>query len=63
MRRCAPGGADVRESPSETSELLFRIEPSEEFALLDVTGRWAWGYRRSDHSVGYLLAECLLPVS
>lgn len=31
----------------------------DEFALLDVTGGWAWGYRRSDHKVGYLRAEAL----
>jgi dipeptidyl peptidase-like protein len=31
----------------------------EEFALLDVTGGWAWGYRRKDHKVGYLRVEAL----
>jgi hypothetical protein len=35
------------------------MKPGEEFALLDVTGGWAWGYRRSDHLVGYLPAEAL----
>jgi hypothetical protein len=49
----------VHESPSEASDVLFEIAAGEEFALLDVTGRWAWGYRRSDHRVGYILAEAL----
>jgi hypothetical protein len=26
-----------------------------------VTGCWAWGYRRSDHRVGYIKADCLKP--
>ena len=54
-------GADVHETASEGSAVLFRLSPGEEFALLDITGRWAWGYRRVDHRVGYLLAEHLAP--
>jgi len=37
------------------------MAPDEEFAMLDVTGCWAWGYRRSDHLVGYVKADCLQP--
>ncbi len=39
----------------QTSELLF----GEGFALLDLTGGWAWGYCLADHYVGYLAAEAL----
>jgi len=39
----------------QTSELLF----GEGFALLDLTGGWAWGYSLADHYVGYLSAEAL----
>src|SRR5438093_9752749 len=44
----------VRSSPADDSEALYEMIQGEEFALLDVTGRWAWGYRRPDHRVGYL---------
>lgn len=51
--------AAMRASPSldaeQTSELLF----GEGFALLDLTGGWAWGYSLADHYVGYLAAEAL----
>ncbi|MGE5721441.1 MAG: hypothetical protein ACM3YM_03190 [Sphingomonadales bacterium] len=60
MRRfCGPVPAPVHAEPSEGSELLFELAPGGEFALLDVTAGWAWGYRRSDHRVGYLRAELL----
>lgn len=39
----------------QTSELLF----GEGFALLDLTGGWAWGYSLADHYVGYLAADAL----
>lgn len=51
--------AVMRASPSldaeQTSELLF----GEGFALLDLTGGWAWGYCLADHYVGYLSADAL----
>ena len=39
----------------ETGILLY----GHGFALLDLTGNWAWGYRVSDHLVGYCLATTL----
>lgn len=51
--------AAIRSAPSldaeQTSELLF----GEGFALLDLTGGWAWGYCLADHYVGYLAADAL----
>ena len=51
--------AVIRAAPSldaeQTSELLF----GEGFALLDLTGGWAWGYSLADHYVGYLAADAL----
>jgi hypothetical protein len=44
------GKAVVDDDP--VSELL----PGEEFAVLDVTGGWAWGYSVADHYVGYVEA-------
>jgi hypothetical protein len=45
--------------PSETYPELFQLTAGEEFAVLDVTGNWAWGYRRSDHLVGYIPESAL----
>ena len=51
--------AVLRGTPSpdaeQTSELLY----GEGFALLDLTGGWAWGYSLADHYVGYLAADAL----
>ncbi|MGV3729327.1 MAG: C40 family peptidase [Sphingopyxis sp.] len=59
MRSGLLPAAALRASPSlgaeQTSELLF----GEGFALLDLTGGWAWGYCLADHYVGYLAAEAL----
>lgn len=59
MRSGVLPAASLRASPSvdadQTSELLF----GEGFALLDLTGGWAWGYCLADHYVGYLAAEAL----
>ena len=51
--------ASVRSAPMEESDALYELSPGEEFALLDVTGGWAWGYRRRDHMIGYMPADAL----
>jgi cell wall-associated NlpC family hydrolase len=59
MRSGVAPSAAIRSAPSldaeQTSELLF----GEGFALLDLTGGWAWGYSLADHYVGYLAADAL----
>ena len=59
MRSCVLPATALRADPApdarQTSELLF----GEAFALLDLTGGWAWGYSLADHYVGYLAAEAL----
>jgi cell wall-associated NlpC family hydrolase len=51
-RACAPEYAALFDKPNgaQSSELLH----GEHFALLDVSGGWAWGYSVHDHYVGYL---------
>lgn len=53
-----PNGAALQASPANAEELA-RLAPGEAFALLDITAGWAWGYRASDHLVGYIPAEAL----
>jgi hypothetical protein len=54
MVRVADAGAAVRKSPSTDAMIVSELRPGDEFAVLDVTGGWAWGYRRLDHHVGYV---------
>jgi hypothetical protein len=60
-RAAGPRGATLYASAELSTEAIAELEPHEAFALLDITGEWAWGYRTSDHLVGYLLASGLAP--
>ncbi|WP_235302902.1 C40 family peptidase [Sphingopyxis sp. MWB1] len=59
MRSAILPSAPLRAAPAldaeQTSELLF----GEGFALLDISGGWAWGYCLADHYVGYLAVDAL----
>lgn len=56
---CVLPSVPLRGAPSadadQTSELLY----GEGFALLDLTGGWAWGYCLADHYVGYVAADAI----
>ncbi|MDT9597835.1 C40 family peptidase [Sphingosinicella rhizophila] len=58
-RSCGLLPAPLRASPSDTAETISELLPGEEFAVVDVTGHWAWGYCRADHKVGYVEAIAL----
>jgi hypothetical protein len=53
-RLCGPRPAPVRAAPNPDAEALAQLQPGDEFAVLDIAGDWAWGYRRIDHRVGYV---------
>jgi hypothetical protein len=57
-RECAPPFVAMYDKPGgdQVSELL----EGEGFALLDVSGGWAWGYSIHDHYVGYVKADGLV---
>lgn len=59
MIRSARQDSLVREKPSETAAAVAALHAGEEFAILDITAGWAWGYRRADHHVGYVPAAML----
>lgn len=59
VTRTCSAAVVVRSAPTDAAEPVYEMAVDEEFALLDVTGGWAWGYRRKDHKVGYLRAEAL----
>jgi hypothetical protein len=53
-RRCGARPSAVREKPGAEAPPIAPLAPGEEFAVLDISGGWAWGYRRTDHLVGYV---------
>jgi cell wall-associated NlpC family hydrolase len=57
VRFCAVPFAAIRSRPDgeQTSELL----QAEAFAVLNVTGEWAWGWSEHDHYVGYVASNDL----
>jgi hypothetical protein len=50
---------ELRSTPSDTAESSARLSTGERFAVLEVSGGWAWGLREADHLVGYVRAEAL----
>jgi hypothetical protein len=57
-RRCTKASS-VRAEASAEAEQISPLEPGDQFAVLDLAGDWAWGYRRADHKVGYVPIEDL----
>jgi hypothetical protein len=56
IRACGLIPAPLRAGPSDGAEMVSELLPGEEFAVLDITAGWAWGYGRADHRVGYVEA-------
>lgn len=59
MRACMLAHTPLRRSNAADAEAVSSLLYGESFALLDVTGDWAWGYAAADHVVGYVLASAL----
>jgi cell wall-associated NlpC family hydrolase len=56
MRSCGMRASFVRPAPSADSPPSSQLLPGEEFAVLEISGGWAWGYCRYDRYVGYVEA-------
>ncbi|WP_016747023.1 NlpC/P60 family protein [Rhizorhabdus wittichii] len=54
--------AMMRKAASTDAEAVSQLLPGEDFAILDLTGGWAWGFSVHDHYVGYVDARLLAPV-
>lgn len=57
--RCAAPSALLRAAPGHDAKAVSQILMGEGFAVLDLSGDWAWGYCLHDHYVGYLPASAL----
>jgi cell wall-associated NlpC family hydrolase len=54
IRSCGSRPSFVRPKPADEASPSSELLPGEEFAVLEVSGGWAWGYCRADHYVGYV---------
>tara|TARA_R110000782_G_scaffold48551_1_gene106171 strand:- start:10259 stop:11185 length:927 start_codon:yes stop_codon:yes gene_type:complete len=61
--RCASAAAFVRASGSADAQAVTQLLHGETFHVLDVTGRWAWGFCDHDGYVGYVEADALATVA
>lgn len=53
----------MRYKPAADAVIGSQLLPGEEFAVLEFSGHWAWGYSRHDHYVGYVEAIDLVEAS
>ena len=56
IRSCGMRGAFVYPEPSFDAAPSTELLPGEDFAMLEISAGWAWGYCRHDHYVGYVEA-------
>lgn len=58
---CHADHVPLRITPSSGAETVGALAAGESFAVLEVSGDWAWGYRELDKCVGYAEAGALKP--
>lgn len=51
----------LRDAAAADAGERARMKAGDRFALLDITGGWAWGYAVDGHVVGYVEAAKLAP--
>jgi hypothetical protein len=56
IRACGLIPTLVRDGPSDGGQAVSELLPGEEFAVLELTAGWAWGYCVADRRVGYVEA-------
>ena len=57
LTRRLVSNAKLMAAPDEASELIAALAPGDDFALLDKTHGWAWGYAGPKRRVGYVRSE------
>src|SRR5206468_12401824 len=56
IRACGMLATPLRAEAGDGAEQVSELLPGEHFAVLDITGGWAWGYCLTDHRLGYVEA-------
>jgi hypothetical protein len=59
---CVVASTPVRGSPSSDATAVSELLHGEEFAVVDSSGGWAWGYSSHDNYVGYVAVDALGPL-
>ncbi len=62
-RACAARSAMLRASPDASASAVSQLLHGEAFAVVDISGGWAWGYGLHDNYVGYVRGDALGPTS
>lgn len=56
---CTAVTAEMRAEPSANATAVSELLRGDRFAVVDVSGGWAWGYSLHDHYVGYVALGAL----
>jgi hypothetical protein len=59
LDRTVAEAAVLRAAPADDSEALSDLEAGDDFAMLDNSLGWAWGYAGAERRVGYVRSEVL----
>ncbi len=51
---CTDDATSIFATPDRESETLGSLDQGASFMVVDMAGDWAWGFRASDHIVGYV---------
>lgn len=51
---CTASSASVYATPDLSGQNLGSLPKGAAFNVVDMAGDWAWGFRKSDHIVGYV---------
>jgi hypothetical protein len=58
LPRRLTSNAQLMSGPSDVAEAIANLSEGDDFALLDSTRGWAWGYAADGH-VGYVAASAV----
>ena len=59
LRWVGDDAAVLRAAPGDDSEALSDLDAGDDFAMLDNSLGWAWGYAGAERRVGYVRSEVL----
>lgn len=54
LRRCLRPAVPVRDAAGDSAQAVSELLAGEAFAVIDISGDWAWGYCVHDHYVGHV---------
>ncbi|WP_414900132.1 NlpC/P60 family protein [Sphingomonas flavalba] len=54
IRRCLRPAVAVRDAAGDSAQAVSELLAGEAFAVIDISGGWAWGYCVHDHYVGHV---------